>query len=100
MKAKRTRLLLCKSLNCFDKQRPKVTRKPIHLGNPGYYRLHGSPKIYYSAYEPEVLASVARDLVTRADRGAEVWCIFDNTALGAATDNALSTRELVSRQRP
>jgi hypothetical protein len=35
VKAKRTRVLLCKSLNSFRKQRPKVTRKPIHLGNPG-----------------------------------------------------------------
>src|SRR4051794_26813419 len=35
VKAKRTRVLLCKSLNSFGKQRPKVTRKPIHLGNPG-----------------------------------------------------------------
>jgi uncharacterized protein YecE (DUF72 family) len=66
-------------------------------GWPGlvYYRLHGSPKIYYSDYAPEVLASVARDLVARADGGAEVWCIFDNTALGAATDNALSTCERI-----
>jgi uncharacterized protein YecE (DUF72 family) len=66
-------------------------------GWPGlvYYRLHGSPKIYYSAYEPEVLGSVARNLVARADEGGAVWCIFDNTALGAATENALSMRELV-----
>jgi uncharacterized protein YecE (DUF72 family) len=61
-----------------------------------YYRLHGSPQIYYSAYGPEVLRSVADDLVARAYGGATVWCIFDNTALGAATENALSTRDLVA----
>ena len=67
-------------------------------GWPGlvYYRLHGSPKIYYSAYGPEALGSIARDLAARADAGAAVWCFFDNTALGAAIDNALSMRELVS----
>src|SRR5215212_9155110 len=36
VKAKPTRVLLCKSLNYLGKQRPKVTRIPIHLGNPGF----------------------------------------------------------------
>ena len=53
-----------------------------------YYRLHGSPKVYYSAYADEYLASLAKTL-TRSARTAEVWCIFDNTAEGAATANAL-----------
>ncbi len=53
-----------------------------------YYRLHGSPKVYYSAYADEYLASLAKTL-TRCAQTAEVWCIFDNTAEGAATANAL-----------
>ena len=53
-----------------------------------YYRLHGSPKVYFSAYGDEHLASLAKTL-TRSARTAEVWCIFDNTAEGAATANAL-----------
>jgi hypothetical protein len=36
VKAIRTRVLLCKYLNSFGKQRPKVTGQPIHLGNPGF----------------------------------------------------------------
>jgi uncharacterized protein YecE (DUF72 family) len=51
-----------------------------------YYRLHGSPKMYYSAYSNEYLTALARQL---ADVHGEAWCIFDNTALGAATENAL-----------
>jgi uncharacterized protein YecE (DUF72 family) len=51
-----------------------------------YYRLHGSPKIYYSAYSTEYLHVLERQL---AEVRGEAWCIFDNTALGAATDNAL-----------
>ena len=53
-----------------------------------YYRLHGSPKVYYSAYADEYLASLAKTL-THSARTAGVWCIFDNTAEGAATANAL-----------
>ena len=53
-----------------------------------YYRLHGSPKVYYSAYADEYLEALAKTL-TRSARTAEVWCIFDNTAEGAATANAL-----------
>jgi uncharacterized protein YecE (DUF72 family) len=60
-----------------------------------YYRLHGSPKVYYSAYSEDYLASLAETL-TRAARSAAVWCIFDNTAAGAATVNAL---EVLGRVR-
>jgi uncharacterized protein YecE (DUF72 family) len=53
-----------------------------------YYRLHGSPRVYYSAYGDEYLEALA-DKLTEAARSAAVWCIFDNTAEGAATANAL-----------
>lgn len=53
-----------------------------------YYRLHGSPKVYYSAYPDEYLEALARTL-TRAAKSADVWCIFDNTAAFAATVDAL-----------
>jgi uncharacterized protein YecE (DUF72 family) len=49
-----------------------------------YWRLHGSPKIYYSDYGEAFLAALGRRL------GADAWAIFDNTALGYATRNALA----------
>lgn len=54
-------------------------------GWPGvrYYRLHGSPRIYYSAYEHAWLEQLARKLKAAPD--TPTWCIFDNTASGAAT---------------
>ncbi|UYY59612.1 DUF72 domain-containing protein [Sphingomonas sp. S2-65] len=62
-------------------------------GWPGlaYFRLHGSPRIYWSSYEPDALArwSEAADAAT----AGECWVIFDNTASGAATGNALSLLE-------
>jgi uncharacterized protein YecE (DUF72 family) len=54
-----------------------------------YRRLHGSPRMYYSAYAPDDLAMIARQMMETAAPGQEQWCIFDNTALGDATPNAL-----------
>lgn len=57
-----------------------------------YYRLHGSPRVYYSAYAPEILADMARTL--EAERAAApTWCIFDNTAGSAALGDALSVAD-------
>jgi uncharacterized protein YecE (DUF72 family) len=60
-----------------------------------YYRWHGSPRIYYSDYDAAALASLRRRL--KEDRARTVWCIFDNTAAGAALGNAL---ELVQSLQP
>jgi uncharacterized protein YecE (DUF72 family) len=54
-----------------------------------YFRWHGSPVMYRSDYGPERLAALAQKL-TKSD-----WCIFDNTANGAALPNALSLRAMV-----
>jgi uncharacterized protein YecE (DUF72 family) len=53
-----------------------------------YYRLHGSPEMYASAYSEAYLETLAQTLASAAQT-APAWCIFDNTALGAATANAL-----------
>lgn len=60
-----------------------------------YYRLHGSPKMYYSAYSQEVIAEAAAALGDHAEAGRAAWCIFDNTAAFAATGDALSTLKLL-----
>jgi uncharacterized protein YecE (DUF72 family) len=51
-----------------------------------YFRLHGSPRKYWSAYPLEYLTNLAATL--RAARCAAAWCIFDNTASGVALENA------------
>ena len=56
-----------------------------------YYRLHGSPRIYYSAYAAEFLDTLVAAM--QNSKAAVVWCIFDNTAAGAATANALDLAE-------
>jgi uncharacterized protein YecE (DUF72 family) len=62
-------------------------------GWPGlrYIRLHGSPRTYYSAYEPSFLRRLDQQLTTM-QATSDVWCIFDNTARGAAMENALALR--------
>jgi uncharacterized protein YecE (DUF72 family) len=64
-----------------------------------YYRLHGSPRMYHSAYESAALLVLAANLCALAASGRDVWCIFDNTARGAATLNALEMLEHVEAGR-
>jgi len=62
-----------------------------------YYRWHGSPRIYYSDYGAPALAALKQRLAEDRARDISVWCIFDNTAAGAALGNALElTRSLQS----
>jgi uncharacterized protein YecE (DUF72 family) len=70
---------------------PRAERDREPGGWPGlvYLRLHGSPRIYWSSYEDDRLRDVERTLRAAAGRGADAWCIFDNTASGAATANAI-----------
>jgi uncharacterized protein YecE (DUF72 family) len=77
---------------------PPVPQAAVRGGWPGmaYYRLHGSPTIYRSAYSSAYLDSVLRTFQRNLAEGVPTWCIFDNTAEGAATGNAL---EVVERLR-
>jgi uncharacterized protein YecE (DUF72 family) len=55
---------------------------------PKYVRLHGKPKIYYSSYTDEEIRSFSKVLAP------DSWCVLDNTASGAAIENALNMLEL------
>ena len=54
-----------------------------------YYRLHGAPRKYWSPYPPPRIAAWAREIQAWSANGSVTWCIFDNTASGAALANAL-----------
>jgi uncharacterized protein YecE (DUF72 family) len=68
-------------------------------GWPGlvYYRLHGSPRKYWSVYDNERLAQWARDL-QQVPRRTPAWCVFDNTAASGALPNALQVQLLLARR--
>lgn len=68
-------------------------------GEPGgdlafrYFRWHGSPRRYYDAYGDERLCALAR----LGAPDASTWCIFDNTASGAATSDALHFKKVIAQ---
>lgn len=64
-----------------------------------YTRLHGSPRMYYSDYDHARLQAVSRRLRKEQHRGADSWCIFDNTAAGHAVPNAVELSRLVRKRR-
>ncbi len=74
-------------------------------GDPGgwrglsYYRLHGSPRIYYSPYGEEALSTITARLLDDGAQGRNVWCIFDNTAAFAATSDALTVQTALRGSR-
>lgn len=82
-------------------QRQRVTRVIADppTGQPGphvattpgaYLRMHGAPQRYYSSYSEDYLDQLIVDMKTYTQAGRSIWCMFDNTASGAALANALS----------
>jgi uncharacterized protein YecE (DUF72 family) len=72
-----------------------------HGGEPAasprvaYFRLHGSPVMYHSSYDAAYLDRLAARM--KALKKTPVWCVFDNTARGAATLDAI---DLLARLSP
>jgi uncharacterized protein YecE (DUF72 family) len=52
-----------------------------------YYRLHGSPRRYWSSYDAVFLDALAAHL-RQIPAAVPAYCVFDNTASGAAFENA------------
>jgi len=50
--------------------------------------------MYYSAYSPDTLDALAQRL---ASHDGSAWCIFDNTAEGAATHDAMAVADILHR---
>ena len=83
-------------------RQPEAARPGGWLGPGGdgvgallYYRWHGSPRVYWSAYDDAWLARQAAVLAAWP-AGAVPWVIFDNTASGAATGNALALQSMAA----
>ena len=69
---------------------------PAGWQKTAYYRLHGSPRMYYSSYGESRLKRLQTALAGHGAKGAQVWCIFDNTASGAAMANALTLSKMLA----
>lgn len=75
----------------------RVLRAAVPGGNHRikYLRLHGSPRMYYDAYDDAVLRRVARCLSRSKTATRERWCVFGNTARGAARVDAVRLQRLL-----
>ncbi|MFC0677664.1 DUF72 domain-containing protein [Lysobacter korlensis] len=74
-----------------------------HVAGQGawhYWRWHGSPRIYFSAYEDAELQLLAQELIDHAAPGREPWCILDNTAAGHAVTDAAKLQALCGVEPP
>lgn len=78
-----------------DPARIPAAAQPGGAGEVAYWRLHGSPKIYYDAYGPGRLQSWATAMREARREGREVWAILDNTALGHAYQDAFELERLL-----
>ena len=58
-----------------------------------YWRLHGSPRMYFSPYDDAALAGLASEIQVHT---GESWCVFDNTASGAAAANAVTLQAMLA----
>ena len=67
--------------------------EPSGSSRVAYFRLHGSPVMYHSSYSDEFLEDLARRMRVMAN--VPVWCVFDNTARGAAATNGLFLQNLL-----
>jgi uncharacterized protein YecE (DUF72 family) len=83
-----------------DPARVPAAAEPTLTGSLRYFRWHGSPRMYFSAYEPERIAALAARIraLVRERPGRDVFCIFDNTALGAAPVNAIELQQALGRR--
>jgi uncharacterized protein YecE (DUF72 family) len=61
----------------------------LATSDTAYIRLHGTPRVYYSAYPTGFLDRLAAWVAAHNSAGKDVWCVFDNTAAGEAVPNAL-----------
>lgn len=77
----------------------------VPAGRPGgwkgiiYYRLHGSPRVYWSRYCQSHIVTLAA-AIRAAPSSVDVWCLFDNTASGAALENAWELQSLLQGTAP
>jgi uncharacterized protein YecE (DUF72 family) len=80
---------------------PPVPAAVGPAGWPGvaYFRLHGSPRTYWSKYDEHYIATLAKT-VSSVATAEQVWCVFDNTASGAAIENAWELLECVADTTP
>lgn len=73
---------------------PSLPEDPVITNRVAYYRFHGAPKLYYSAYRQEKLKQVA-DQLAASRKVKEAYIYFNNTATMGAIKNAVWIRKYI-----
>jgi uncharacterized protein YecE (DUF72 family) len=79
-----------------DPARCQEAASPGGQGHWRYWRLHGSPRMYYDGYDEPRLHAFAAAMLAGATAGRPTWCIFDNTAGGHAIADAVRLQQLLA----
>ena len=77
---------------------PTLPEDALLTTGMAYYRFHGRPKLYYSAYEPADLRSVVSQLESN-DQLQEAFIYFNNTATMGAIENAKWLKEFLQTKK-
>jgi uncharacterized protein YecE (DUF72 family) len=73
---------------------PQLPNEAICNTDFVYYRFHGVPQLYYSAYDEAFLQKVVT-AIKNAKQAKQAFVYFNNTAQTAAIQNARTTQQLV-----
>lgn len=71
---------------------PGLPNDVIVTNETAYYRFHGKPRLYYSAYKTNDLMTVA-DTISSNMKISKAFIFFNNTATAAAIKNAVRFRK-------
>jgi len=82
-----------------DPARVPLAAQPGGWRGLSYWRLHGSPQMYRSPYGADRLADYAVALDEDGAATRPSWWIFDNTASGAAAEDALTLQRIEQARR-
>jgi uncharacterized protein YecE (DUF72 family) len=66
---------------------PNLPNEPVVTNKTVYYRFHGNPRLYYSAYKRNQLKNIA-DMLSANKKVTEAFIFFNNTATIGAIKNA------------
>lgn len=79
-----------------DPARHPMAATPGGWRGLAYWRLHGAPRMYWSAYGEDGVAAWLDRI--RAVDAADAWCVFDNTTSGAAAADALTLQRMAHKK--
>ena len=80
-----------------DPARLEAAQRVGGAGPWRYWRWHGSPRMYYSAYSDEALDELAAEIRRDTPAGVQAWILFDNTAHSHATNDAARLQQRLSQ---